>query len=137
MTRYLFGLILAAGLFCSCKKAIEQKKEDLVLDAMTNGQWYVYSFQEAGVNLTPDFAPYSFQFYRDGRVDALTPAGIENQGNWEANVSSLTIESAFPDATDPIRKLNAVWKLVDNSWTYVKAETTVDGLKRQLHLKKK
>ena len=103
---------------------------------MTNGQWYVHSFREGSKDITGDFAPYSFQFYRDGRVSALSE-GSEDKGTWAADVDARTITSDFPNAADPVRKLNAAWKITDNSWDYVKAETTVQGIKNLLHLKKK
>lgn len=132
----LFWLTITICFLGSCKKAIEKKKEDIVLDAMTNGQWYVYSFREGSTDITGDFAPYSFQFYRDGRVNALSE-GNEDKGTWAADVDARTITSNFADAADPVRKLNATWRITDNSWDYVKAETTVQGLKSLLHLKKK
>ncbi|WP_157473855.1 hypothetical protein [Flavihumibacter petaseus] len=120
----------------SCKKAIEDKKEDLVLDAMTNGRWYVYSFVDAGQDITASFSPYEFQFYRDGKVSGLSSTG-EVKGTWDGDPNAMTISASFPEAGDPVKKLNALWKVVDNSWDYVKAQTTVDGSARQLYLKKK
>jgi hypothetical protein len=134
--RKLFWLTITICLLWSCKKAIEDKKKEIVLDAMTNGQWYVYSFLEGDQNLTTAFAPYSFQFYRDGKVSGLT-ATTEEKGTWAGDPNSMTISADFPTAGDPVKKLNAVWKITNNSWDYVKAETTVEGVNRNLYLKKK
>ncbi|MBC6490303.1 hypothetical protein ACFSQD_08280 [Flavihumibacter stibioxidans] len=132
----LFWLTITICLLGSCKKAIEDKKADIVLDAMTNGQWYVSSFIEGGSDLTTSFAPYVFQFYRDGKVSGFTSTS-EEKGTWAGDPDALTIQSQFPTASDPVKKLNALWKILDSSWDYVKAETTVDGQNKQLQLKKK
>jgi hypothetical protein len=134
--RKLFWLTITICLLGSCKKAIEDKKADIILDAMTNGQWYVYSFVEGTQNITKQFAPYSFQFYRDGKVSGLT-ATTEDKGTWVADPASLSISADFPLSADPVKKLNAVWKVTNNSWDYVKAETTVEGVLKKLYLKKK
>jgi hypothetical protein len=132
----LFWLSITICFLGACKKAIEERKEEIILDAMTNGQWYVYSFKEGTVDHTAAFDPYVFQFYRDGRVSGLSE-GNEDKGTWVGDANALTITSNFPDATDPVKKLNAVWKITNNSWDYVKAQSTVEGVQRLLHLKKK
>jgi hypothetical protein len=120
----------------ACSKAIEEKKEDIILDAMTNGQWYIYSFIEGSTDISSSFAPYTFQFYRDGKVSGFTTE-TEDKGTWVGDVNALSITTNFPTASAPVSKLNAVWKITNNTWDYVKAETTVQGVKHLLHLKKK
>ncbi len=134
--RKLFWVILACVLVISCKKAIEEKKEDIVLDAMTNGQWYVFSFKNGDTDITTDFAPYTFQFYRDGKVSGFT-SSTEEKGTWAGDPNAMTITSNFPTAADPVKMLNAVWKITNNSWDYVIAENSAAGVTRLLHLKKK
>lgn len=134
--RKLFWLTLTISLLGSCKKAIEDKKADIVLDAMTNGQWVVFSFSEGGTDQTAPFAPYVFQFYRDGKVSGFA-SGTEEKGTWVGDPEALTIQSQFPTSPDPVKKLNALWKITDSSWDYVKAETDANGIKKQLYLKKK
>ncbi len=134
--RKLLYIILAVGFLVSCKKAIEDKKRDIVLDAMTDGQWVVYSFKEGDLDLTGDFSPYTFQFYRDGKVSGFS-SNAEEKGTWAGDPDAMTITSSFPGSGDPVRKLNAVWKITNNSWDYVMAETTISGVVRLLHLKKK
>lgn len=127
---------IAACLLVACKKAIEQKKEEVILDAMTNGQWYIFSFKEGSADITASFSPYTFQFYRNGKLSGFTST-TEDKGSWIGDVNALTIATDFPAATEPIIKLNAVWKITNNSWDYVKAESTVEGQKNLMHLKKK
>jgi hypothetical protein len=132
----LVWISIMVCLSVACKKAIEEKKEDVILDAMTNGQWYIYSFVEGSTDISSSFAPYTFQFYRDGKVSGLT-TDTEEKGTWVGDVNTLSITANFPTASEPVSKLNAVWKITNNTWDYVKAETTVQGTKHLLHLKKK
>ena len=38
--------------FLSCKKAIEDKQRDMLIDAITNGEWKVHQYVEASVDIT-------------------------------------------------------------------------------------
>ena len=104
----------------SCKKAIEEKKKDIVVEAMTDGRWFVKEYKAAGIYVTSEFNGYEFQFYENGKVEAILSTNITN-GTWTGDVNALTITSNFGGAPQPVSRLNGVWKLIDNSWTYVKA----------------
>lgn len=132
----LIWLFLAVCLAGACKKVIEDKKKDLILDAMTNGQWYVYSFLDGDSDISISFTPFTFQFYRDGTVSGFT-ASTEDKGLWVGDPNALTINADFPTATEPVSKLNTIWKLTNYTYDYVKAEATVNGVLRKLYLKKK
>ena len=132
----LFWLTITICLAISCKKVIEDKKKDLLLDAITDGQWYMFSFIDNGTDITASFSPYTFQFYRDGKVSGFT-ATTEDKGTWVGDPNAKTIDSDFPNSTEPINKLNAVWKLTNYTMDYVKAEASVSGITRKLYLKKK
>lgn len=132
----LVWISIMVCLIGACSKAIEDKKEDIILDAMTNGQWYIYSFKEGSTDLSSSFSPYTFQFYRDGKVSGFT-SETEDKGTWVGDVNTLSIITNFPAASEPVSKLNATWRITNNTWDYVKAETTVQGVKHLLHLKKK
>ena len=120
----------------SCKKAIEKKQEDLVVEAITNGVWIVQQYFEAAVNISSDFADYDFQFNKDGSVNGTKGGNITN-GTWSGNATNYSITSNFPSASNPIQKLNGVWKITDSYWDYVEAEMTTPAGKNILHLKKK
>lgn len=132
----LVWITLTICLAGACKKVVEDKKQDLILDAMTNGQWYVFSFIDGGTDISTSFSPYTFQFYRDGTVSGFT-ATTEDKGIWAGDPNALTINSDFPTAAEPVNKLNAIWKLTNYTMDYVKAEATVTGVVRKLYLKKK
>lgn len=120
----------------SCKKAIEKKTRDMLVDAITNGYWIVEQYVEKQADITTDFTGYDFKFSENGTVISIY-SGANTNGTWAGNVSDYTITSDFPTASDPLKKLNGVWKLVDSDWDYVKAEMIVGSEKNILKLRKK
>jgi hypothetical protein len=126
----VFLLIILAG----CKK--EEKAENLVVQAMVNGQWKVTNFNKGGVNKTPDFASYKFQFKTDFTVDAVNNGSVEKTGSWNADASAQTITSNFTNAISPLVLLNGTWKITNNSWAWVEANQTVSGELLSLRLDK-
>lgn len=137
--RILKPLILAGCLALgsmSCKKAIEKKAQDMVMDAITHGEWIVEQYLEGSNNLSSQFLAYRFKFNEDGTLIS-TADSVSTNGTWMPNVSDYTIASDFPTAVDPLKKLNGVWKIKDSDWDYVKAEmTTTDGTKLLILRKK-
>lgn len=132
----LTGCLFALFISVSCKKFIEKQAQNLVVDAMTSGQWIVEQYIEGNNNISNQFLNYTFKFYENGTVTG-TIDSASTEGTWAGNASDYTITSEFPSATDPLKKLNGVWKLKDTDWDYVKAQmTTPDGV-NVLTLRKK
>jgi hypothetical protein len=126
----IFILLILAG----CKK--EEKAENLVIQAMVNGQWKVTNFNKGGVSKTTDFTLYKFQFKSDLTVDAVNNGSVEKTGSWNADASAQTITSNFTNAINPLVLLNGTWKITNNSWTWVEANQTVGGELLSLRLDK-
>lgn len=122
--------------FVSCKKAIEKKQQDLLIDAMTNGQWIVQQYIEVTNDITVEFDGYSFQFEENGGVSGMN-GSLVMDGTWQGDIDNQSISSQFPTATDPVKKLNGIWKLTDSDWNYVKAEMYTPNGKNILQLRKK
>ena len=120
----------------SCKKAIENKQRDILIDAITNGEWQVHKFIEENVDVTFQFYGYRFKFEEQGTVQARF-FGSTADGTWAGDVNNYTITSEFPGAGDPLIKLNGIWKLTDSYWDYVEAERITATGKNILHLIKK
>jgi len=120
----------------SCKKKIEQKAEDMVMDAITHGDWIVEQYSEGSNNLSSLFLSYSFKFNSDGTLIS-TANSVNTNGTWAPNVSDYTIDSEFPTAVDPLKKLNGVWKIKDSDWDYVKAQMPIGDSTKTLILRKK
>ena len=135
MRIYIFLLFIVVA-SVSCKKAIEKKAQDMLVDAITNGYWIVEQYVEAQADITTDFTGYDFKFNENGTVIGIY-SGTNTNGTWIGSVSDYTITSDFPTANNPLKKLNGVWKLVDSDWDYVKAEMTIGAEKNILKLRKK
>jgi hypothetical protein len=119
--------VLVVGIMLSgCKKAIEKVQEDLVIKAMTDGQWGVTNFTLNGSNITPDFSSYKFKYYSNKTVDAINGISVEKTGTWDGNASSMTTSANFTGAAYPLSLINGNWQITRNSWTYVEA-TQVSG----------
>lgn len=137
MKRILAALcILLTISTLSCSKAVEDKKKDLLIDAMTNGVWLVDLYTDGGISITADFDGYEFQFLENGTVMG-TKNSIMTHGTWIGDINTQTITSNFPSAPYPLWKLNGTWKITDSYLDYVKSEIGTGSAKQVLHLKKK
>lgn len=106
----------------SCKKVKEDIGKQFIIKVMTDGRWVVNQFTENDTDdLTSMFEGYEFQFMEDGKVHSYYNADTKT-GNWEGNTSDLTITSNFPGADDPLKKLNDVWKISNNTTKSVEAK---------------
>ena len=129
----LFLLVLILG---SCKKTAEKIGEDLVIKAMTDGQWKVTKFTQNGTDITTSFSGYKFQYYSNKTVDAILNGTTERTGNWDGNAYAMTTWAEFTGAPNPISLINGTWNITKNSWTYVEATQTNGGDTKTLRLDK-
>lgn len=125
-------LLLLSG----CKKTIENAQEDLVIRAMTDGEWVINGFTVQGNNITADFSGYKFKYYSNRTVDAIKNGAVEKTGTWEGNASTMIISANFPAATHPLNLINGSWLVTRNGWTYVEATQTVGSEVKTLRLDK-
>lgn len=133
MKRILYILILTI-LLSGCKKTIENIQQDLVLKAMTDGQWKITTFTNNGT--TVDFSSYKFQYYSDKTVDAINNGVVEKKGTWDGNASTMTTSASFTAAPYPLHLINGNWNILRNSWIYVEASQTVGGETKFMRLDK-
>ena len=112
-------------LMSGCKKSIEKIAEDLVIKAMTDGQWKVTNFVNNGTNITADFTNYKFQYYENRTVDAINNGTVEKTGTWNGDATAMTTSANFISAAYPLNLINGVWHIVRNSWTYIEVTQTV------------
>jgi hypothetical protein len=118
----LFAILIV--FFSSCKKTIEKIQEDLVIKAMTDGQWAITNFKLNGTTITSDFSAYRFKYYSNKTVDAINSGTVEKTGNWDGNSSAMTTWANFTGAVHPLSLINGTWNITKNSWTYVEATQT-------------
>ncbi len=131
----LFSILAVSG--CRLKKTQEQIAEDIIVKAMTDGRWTVTVYND-GTDYLSEFNGYEFQFKSDHTVDAIKNALTEKTGTWLGDGLAMTISSQFPSGSNPtLLRLNGVWKVVNNNWTWVKATQTINGKLTTLELQKK
>jgi hypothetical protein len=123
-------------LFSGCKKAVENVQQDLVIRAMTDGQWGVTSFTQNGNNLTADFASYKFKYYSNKTVDAIKNGTVEKTGTWDGDAASMTTWANFTTPPYPLNLINGSWHIDRNSWTYVEATQITGTETRTMRLDK-
>jgi hypothetical protein len=120
----IFGLLLFLPLIFGCKKTVDEVAQDLVVQAMTNGQWIITRFTQNSTDITSNFTGYKFQYYSNKTVDAIKNGVKERTGNWDGNATNMTTWADFPAAPSPISLINGTWNITKNSWTYVEATQT-------------
>jgi hypothetical protein len=128
--------IVLTVLFSGCKKAVENAQQDLVIMAMTDGQWAVTSFTQNGNSLTADFASYKFKYYSNKTVDAIKNGTVEKTGNWDGDAASMTTWANFSSPLYPLNLINGTWHIDRNSWTYVEATQIIGTETRTMRLDK-
>lgn len=111
-------------LMTGCKKAVEDIQQDLVIRAMTDGQWAITSFTLNGSDITADFTNYRFKYYSNKTVDAIKNGTTEKTGTWDGNANTMTTWANFTAASYPLSLINGSWLITRNSWTYVEASQT-------------
>lgn len=128
-------LAIIAG---SCKKAIQQQQQNIIVQAVTNGHWYVEQYLDTTTDVTAEFLGYEFQFNQNSTVDAILNTVTKSTGSWNTDINNYTITANFPVAAgDTLRRLNNTWKITTSYLDYVEAHSTSTGAVSTLHLRKK
>jgi hypothetical protein len=132
----LFPVFFAILFFSGCKKAVENAQEDLIVKAMTDGQWAVTSFVQNGSDITTNFTGYKFQYYSNKTVDAIKNGTVEKTGTWDGEATTMTTWANFTNAVAPLVLINGSWHIDNNSWTFVVASQTAGGVTKTMRLDK-
>lgn len=135
MKKITVALLLFVSL-AGCKKTLEEKARDIVLDAMTSGTWEITKFTVNGNNITSDFAGYSFQYHKNETVDAIKNGSIQSTGSWSGDAANMRISANFTNVSEPLLLINGQWSITNNSWTFVEASQTVGSQVKTLRLDK-
>jgi len=136
MKKTLATAFLALLLFTGCKKAIQNAQENLLIKAMTDGQWVVSSFVQGGTDITANFNGYKFQYYSNKTVDAIKDGNVQRTGTWDGDPVAKTTWANFSGATAPLDLINGSWHIEDNSWTFVVASQTNGSVTKTMRLDK-
>lgn len=119
----------------SCKKFIEDKKEEFVLNMLTNGNWKVESFFIDNTDSTVLFEEYKFVFTKTGIVNCINNLTTKS-GTWKEDLEAYSITTHFPDAVEPLHLLNGEWKIIDGYFDYCEAKMNRNGKTQVMMLKK-
>jgi hypothetical protein len=132
----LLTVCLLLLLLPGCKKAVENIQQDLVIKAMTDGQWTITKFTDNGTTITSSFTGYKFQYYSNKTVDAIKNGTVEKTGTWDGNASTMTTWASFVNAVNPLDLINGSWHIDRNSWTFVEASQTNGTIVKTMRLDK-
>lgn len=102
----LLLLVIFSG---SCKKAIDKYKEDLLIKLITENTWKIVRYLDASSNQTSVYAAYDFKFNKDGTLIAIFNGNTEATGTWVGSEVTQSITSEFPNAGEPLSRLNGMW----------------------------
>ncbi|MBC7588912.1 MAG: hypothetical protein H7178_11205 [Chitinophagaceae bacterium] len=138
----IFLLLLAASAlinFTSCKKAVEAAKEQAVVDAITDGTWYVSAFTQSGNDITASFAGWEFIYYSNNTSIANKAGSASIPGTWSGDAATLSFTATFTGmAPEPLPKLAGTWLVTravsTNKGNYAR---TVAGVNYTMELTKK
>ncbi len=132
----IFPFLSAIILFCGCKKTAQSIQEDLVIQAMVNGQWAITSFTQNGSNITSDFDGYRFKYYSNKTVDAILNGFVQKTGTWDGSSSTMTTWANFPNALQPLILINGSWHIDNSGWTFVVATQVIGSETKTMRLDK-
>ncbi len=133
---FLFFILMAFG-SASCKKAVDKAEENAAYEIITNGRWAITRFDIGATSLLTEYTPYEFQFFRGGVVAAYIPGSPNVNGTWVGKEDILAIESNFPGADNPLKRLNGLWLITGATQTSVKGTRTEGSDVYTLWLSKK
>lgn len=136
LMKKILALCLVVILLPGCKKAVQKIQQNLIIDAMTDGEWKVTSFTRDGTNITADFSTYTFRYYSDRTVDAKVNGTVQQTGSWDGDMNTQTTWAEFISAVYPLALINGTWKIDRNSWTFVEATQEEGGHKSVMRLDK-
>ncbi|TCJ14474.1 hypothetical protein EPD60_10830 [Flaviaesturariibacter flavus] len=138
MNRQIFYLLIALLPFLgSCKKIVEKindAQEQAAVDVVTNGRWKMVAFSTGTTDQLPLFNNYLFQFNTNQTVDAYQGNTMVMSGTFVYDLNARTITSGFPTSSEPLSLLNGTFRVTDSGADFVKAEMTVNGETRRLHM---
>ncbi len=131
----LLVLLLFIGISCSKEKSSEIK-ENLLLVFMSAGTWTIDFFTSSTINILPEYEGYTFQFYRNGTVDAFKGSQTVT-GTWYGNGNDISITVSFPQGTGPLLRFNTTWFLYGLTETSVSASAVSNNFFYTIRLVKK
>jgi hypothetical protein len=126
-TSYVAVLMLSF-IFSSCEKAEQFIQKAVLTQIITNDRWVVETFAVSGTDVTGEYAPYEFEFNKNGTVTAFKSTEII-QGDWKEDLNAMSIETHFTNGSETLLRFNTVWYIGKSAATYVEARAvTANGI---------
>ena len=116
-----------------CKKAIEQKKQDALVDVMSANTWYVAQYLEGPNVYTSEFDGYDFNFKGDYTVVAKKGTSSIT-GTWSADFNTKVLSANFTSG-NPLSRLNGTWAIYYQDSQGPKMNQFVSGVEWKVSLK--
>ncbi|MES2774649.1 MAG: hypothetical protein V4722_10715 [Bacteroidota bacterium] len=129
----LASLVFTLFFIAGCKKAVEQKKQDALVDAMVAGTWYVGQYLNGANVLTAEFDGYDFNFKSDYTMVAKKGA-TSVTGTWSADINTKILSANFTSG-NPLSMLNGTWSIYYQDSQGPKMNRFESGVEIKLALK--
>jgi hypothetical protein len=116
----IVAILLLSLLFSSCEKAEQFIQKAVLSQVITSDRWVVETFTVSGTDVTSEYAPYEFEFNKNGTVTAFksTETFI---GDWKEDLNALSIETHFNNPAATLQRFNNVWYISKSAATFVEA----------------
>lgn len=122
------AVMMLSSIFTSCEKAEQFLQKAVLSQIITTDRWVVETFAVAGTDVTAEYAPYEFEFNKNGTVTAFKSTEII-QGDWKEDLTAMSIETHFANSSQTLQRFNTVWYIGKSAPTYVEARAvTVNGI---------
>lgn len=126
-TSYVAVLMLSV-IFSSCEKAEQFLQKAVLTQIITNDRWVVETFAVSGTDVTGEYAPYEFEFNKNGTVTAFKSTEAI-QGDWKEDLNAMSIQTHFANPTETLQRFNTVWYISKSAATFVEARAvTANGI---------
>jgi hypothetical protein len=114
------AVAMLSVIFTSCEKAEQFLQKAVIKQIITNDRWVVEIFTVSGTDVTTEYTPYEFEFNTNGTVTAFKATGT-TVGDWKEDINTMSIETHFNGAVEPLQRFNTTWFIGKTSSTFVEA----------------
>jgi hypothetical protein len=130
------AVLMLSIIFTSCEKAEQFLQKAVLTQIITNDRWVVETFAVSGTDVTGEYAPYEFEFNKNGTVTAFKSTETI-QGDWKEDLNSMSIETHFTNGSETLQRFNTIWYIGKSSANYVEARAVTTSSALTLKLVKK
>jgi hypothetical protein len=129
------SFILLIPCLFSCKKTIEKKQRDYLVDVLASGNWKIEYYAEGQNDLSYLFADYLVTFKSDETME-ISNGFTTVSGTWVGDIATYSFNASFINAPSPVDKLNGKWIVTNGHSNYVEASMNTSGGVVYLHIRK-